>query len=92
MIQGKRALSETAVLNDIRGTFKSEIGDWSLLKPFRQPGVAAAERNKDAAGAGCLTGVRSSNLCHDSRAIENLLQACQISSSIRIRDVGETGL
>jgi hypothetical protein len=68
------------------------MGDWSLLKPFRQAGVAAAERNKDAAGAGCLTGVRSPNLGDDSRAIENLLQVCQMGSSIRIRVVGETGI
>jgi hypothetical protein len=68
------------------------MGDWSLLKPFRQAGIAVAERNKDAAGAGSLTGVRSPNLCNDSRAIENLVQAGQMSSSIRIRVVGEAGL
>jgi hypothetical protein len=68
------------------------MGNWPLLKPFFQAGVAAAERNKDAAGAGRLTGVRSPNLGDDSRAIENLLQVCQVGSSIRIRVVGETGL
>jgi hypothetical protein len=68
------------------------MGDWLLLKPFRQAGVAAAERNKDAAGAGCLTSVRCPNLDDDGRAVENLSQASQVRSSIRISIVGETGL